>query len=138
MTRLQDDQINDVLVKYMRILLIIGSLFAALSVLLGAFGAHALKNRLSIEDLAIFEIAVRYQMYHSLGLLFMGVISFYLTEKLVSIPAYFMILGIIIFSGSLLLLVFTNLRWFGAITPIGGFCLIIGWLLLAYNIYFYA
>ena len=122
----------------MRILLIIGSLFAALSVLLGAFGAHALKNRLSIEDLAIFEIAVRYQMYHSLGLLFMGVASFYLNEKLVSIPAYFMTLGIIIFSGSLLLLVFTNLRWFGAITPIGGFCLIIGWLLLAYNIYFYA
>ena len=122
----------------MRILLIIGSLFAALSVLLGAFGAHALKNRLSIEDLAIFEIAVRYQMYHALGLLFMGVASFHLTEKLVSTPAYFMILGIIIFSGSLLLLVFTNLRWFGAITPIGGFCLIIGWLLLAYNIYFYA
>ena len=80
MTRLQDDQINDVLVKYMRILLIIGSLFAALSVLLGAFGAHALKNRLSIEDLAIFEIAVRYQMYHALGLLFMGVASFHLTE----------------------------------------------------------
>ena len=122
----------------MRILLIIGSLFAALSVLLGAFGAHALKNRLSIEDLAIFEIAVRYQMYHSLGLLFMGVARFYLNEKLVSIPAYFMTLVIIIFSGSLLLLVFTNLRWFGAITPIGGFCLIIGWLLLAYNIYFYA
>ena len=122
----------------MRIFLIIGSLFAALSVLLGAFGAHALKNRLSIEDLAIFEIAVRYQMYHALGLLLIGVASFHLTEKLVSIPAYFMILGIIIFSGSLLLLVFTNLRWFGAITPIGGFCLIIGWLLLAYNIYFYA
>ena len=122
----------------MRILLIIGSLFAALSVLLGAFGAHALKNRLSIEDLAIFEIAVRYQMYHALGLLFMGVASFHLTEKLVSIPAYFITFGIIIFSGSLLLLVFTNLRWFGAITPIGGFCLIIGWLLLAYNIYFYA
>ena len=122
----------------MRILLIIGSLFAALSVLLGAFGAHALKNRLSIEDLAIFEIAVRYQMYHALGLLFIGVASFHLTEKLVSIPAYFMTFGIIIFSGSLLLLVFTNLRWFGAITPIGGFCLIIGWLLFAYNIYFYA
>ena len=122
----------------MRILLIIGSLFAALSVLLGAFGAHALKNRLSMEDLAIFETAVRYQMYHALGILLMGVASFYLTEKLVSIPAYFMILGVIIFSGSLLLLVFTNLRWFGAITPIGGLCLIIGWLLLAYNIYFYA
>ena len=122
----------------MRILLIIGSLFAALSVLLGAFGAHGLKNRLSMEDLAIFETAVRYQMYHALGILLMGVASFYLTEKLVSIPAYFLILGIIIFSGSLFLLVFTNLRWVGAITPIGGLCLIIGWLLLAYNIYFHA
>ena len=121
----------------MRILLIIGSLFAALSVLLGAFGAHGLKNRLSMEDLAIFETAVRYQMYHALGILLMGVASFYLNEKLVSIPAYFLILGIIIFSGSLFLLVFTNLRWFGAITPIGGLCLIIGWLLLAYNIYFH-
>ena len=122
----------------MRILLIIGSLFAALSVLLGAFGAHGLKNRLSMEDLAIFETAVRYQMYHALGILLMGVASINLTEKLVSIPAYFLILGIIIFSGSLFLLVFTNLRWFGAITPIGGLCLIIGWLLLAYNIYFHA
>ena len=122
----------------MRILLIIGSLFAAFSVLLGAFGAHGLKNRLSMEDLAIFETAVRYQMYHALGILLMGVASFYLTEKLISIPAYFLILGIIIFSGSLFLLVFTNLRWFGAITPIGGLCLIIGWLLLAYNIYFHS
>ena len=122
----------------MKSLLIIGSVFAALSVLMGAFGAHGLKNRLSIEDLAIFETAVRYQMYHALGILLMGVASFYLTEKLVSAPAYFLILGIIVFSGSLFLLVFTNLRWFGAITPIGGFCLIIGWLLLAYNIYFYA
>ena len=120
----------------MKSLLIIGSVFAALSVLLGAFGAHGLKNRLSIEDLAIYETAVRYQMYHALGILLMGVASFYLTEKLVSSPAYFLILGIIIFSGSLFLLVFTNLRWFGAITPIGGLCLIIGWLLFAYNIYF--
>jgi len=122
----------------MKSLLIIGSVFAALSVLLGAFGAHGLKNRLSIEDLAIFETAVRYQMYHALGILLMGVASFYLTEKLVSAPAYFLILGIIVFSGSLFLLVFTNLRWFGAITPIGGLCLIIGWLLFAYNIYFHA
>ena len=122
----------------MKSLLIIGSVFAALAVLLGAFGAHGLKNRLSIEDLAIFETAVRYQMYHALGILLMGLASIDLTEKLVSTPAYFLILGIIVFSGSLFLLVFTNLRWFGAITPIGGLCLIIGWLLFAYNIYFHA
>ena len=122
----------------MKSLLIVGSVFAALSVLLGAFGAHGLKNRLSIEDLAIFETAVRYQMYHALGILLMGLASIDLTEKLVSTPAYFLILGMIVFSGSLFLLVFTNLRWFGAITPIGGLCLIIGWLLFAYNIYFHA
>ena len=122
----------------MKSLLIVGSVFAALSVLLGAFGAHGLKNRLSIEDLAIFETAVRYQMYHALGILLMGLASIDLAEKLVSTPAYFLILGMIVFSGSLFLLVFTNLRWFGAITPIGGLCLIIGWLLFAYNIYFHA
>ena len=122
----------------MKSLLIIGSVFAALSVLFGAFGAHGLKNKLSIEDLVIFETAVRYQMYHALGILLLGVTSFFLTEKLVSTPAYFLIFGVIVFSGSLFLLVFTNLRWFGAITPIGGLCLIIGWLLFAYNIYFHA
>ena len=95
----------------MKSLLIIGSIFAALSVLLGAFGAHGLKNRLTIDDLAIFETAVRYQMYHALGILLMGIASFHLTRKLVSTPAYFLIFGVIIFSGSLFLLVFTNLRW---------------------------
>ena len=122
----------------MKSLLIIGSVFAALSVLFGAFGAHGLKNKLPIEDLVIFETAVRYKMYHALGILLLGVTSFFLTEKLVSTPAYFLIFDVIIFSGSLFLLVFTNLRWFGAITPIGGLCLIIGWLLFAYNIYFHA
>ncbi len=120
----------------MKSLLIIGSIFAAFSVLLGAFGAHGLKNRLSLEDLVIFETAVRYQMYHAIGILSMGVLSLSLNEKIVSAPAYFLILGVIIFSGSLFLLVFTNLRWFGAITPLGGLCLIVGWLLFAYNIYF--
>ncbi len=138
MIRAQYDKINDILIENMKTLLTIGSLFAAFSVLMGAFGAHGFKNILSVEDLAIFEIAVRYQMYNALGLLLMGVAGFYLTEKLVSIPAYFLILGTVIFSGSLFLIVFTNLRWFGAVAPIGGLCLIIGWLLFAYNMYFYA
>ena len=122
----------------MKLFLITGSILAATAVIFGAFGAHALKTRISLEDLNIFETAVRYQMYHALGILLLGVTSFFLTEKLVSTPAYFLIFGVIVFSGSLFLLVFTNLRWFGAITPIGGLCLIIGWLLFAYNIYFHA
>ena len=119
----------------MKSLLIIGAVFAAFSVLLGAFGAHFLKNRLSIEDLAIFETAVRYQIYHSLGIMIMGVASFYIPHNLISLPSYFMIFGTIIFSGTLYLIVFTNLRWMGAITPVGGLCLILGWLIFAYNIY---
>ncbi len=119
----------------MKGLLIVGSLFAALSVLFGAFGAHVLKSRLSAEDLAIFETAVRYQMYHALGIMIMGVAGYYIPHNLISLPSYFMIFGTIIFSGTLYLIVYTNLRWMGAITPVGGLCLILGWLIFAYNIY---
>ena len=119
----------------MRALLVVGSAFAAISVLFGAFGAHILKSRLSTEDLTIFETAVRYQMYHSLGIMIMGVASFYISHNLISLPSYFIIFGTIIFSGTLYLIVFTNLRWMGAITPVGGLCLILSWLIFAYNIY---
>ena len=120
----------------MRNLIAAGAIFAALSVLFGAFGAHGLKDRLSFEYLAIFETAVRYQMYHSLGLMFMGSSGFHLPKNLIYIPSYFLIFGIVIFSGTLITLVLTDLKWLGAITPIGGLSLIIGWLLFAYNIYF--
>ena len=70
----------------MKSLLVIGSVFAAFSVLLGAFGAHGLKNRLSVEDLVIFETAVRYQMYHAIGILSIGVASFFLDEMPPSEP----------------------------------------------------
>ena len=120
----------------MRNLIAAGAIFAALSVLFGAFGAHGLKARLSLEYLAIFETAVRYQMYHSLGLMFMGSSGFHLPKNLIYIPSYFLIFGTVIFSGTLITLVLTDLKWLGAITPIGGLCLIIGWLLFAYNIYF--
>ena len=120
----------------MRNLIAAGAIFAALSVLFGAFGAHGLKDRLSFEYLAIFETAVRYQMYHSLGLMFMGSFGFHLPKNLIYIPSYFLIFGIVIFSGTLITLVLTDLKWLGAITPIGGLSLIIGWLLFAYNIYF--
>ena len=119
----------------MKVLLVVGSAFAAFSVLFGAFGAHILKSRLSAEDLTIFETAVRYQMYHALGIMIMAVTGFYIPDNLISLPSYFMIFGTIIFSGTLYLIVFTNLRWMGAITPIGGLCLILGWLIFAYNIY---
>jgi len=120
----------------MRNLIAAGAIFAALSVLFGAFGAHGLKDRLSFEYLAIFETAVRYQLYHALGLMLMGISGFHLPDNLIQLPSYFLIFGTVIFSGTLIILVLTDLKWLGAITPIGGLCLVIGWLLFAYNIYF--
>ena len=120
----------------MKNLIVAGSIFAALSVLFGAFGAHGLKTLLSFEYLAIFETAVRYQLYHALGLMLMGISGFHLPDNLIQLPSYFLIFGTVIFSGTLIILVLTDLKWLGAITPIGGLSLIIGWLLFAYNIYF--
>ena len=120
----------------MKNLIVAGSIIAALSVLFGAFGAHGLKTLLSLEYLAIFETAVRYQLYHALGLMLMGISGFHLPDNLIQLPSYFLIFGTVIFSGTLIILVLTDLKWLGAITPIGGLCLVIGWLLFAYNIYF--
>ena len=120
----------------MKNLIVAGSIIAALSVLLGAFGAHGLKTLLSLEYLAIFETAVRYQLYHALGLMLMGISGFHLPNNLIQLPSYFLIFGTVIFSGTLIILVLTDLKWLGAITPIGGLCLVTGWLLFAYNIYF--
>lgn len=119
----------------MKIFLISGALLAGTAVLFGAFGAHGLKARLSAEDLSIFETAVRYQMYHALGILLIGVIGFHLSHDDLLLPTYFIIAGIMIFSGSLYLLVLTQTRWLGSITPIGGVSLVIGWIFLAINIY---
>tara|TARA_B110000444_G_scaffold3596_1_gene3325 strand:+ start:2909 stop:3277 length:369 start_codon:yes stop_codon:yes gene_type:complete len=119
----------------MKTWIVFGSILTGLAILLGAFGAHALKSRISPEDLAIFETGIRYHIYHSIGLILIGILGFYFPHNLIDIPAKLFLLGISIFSGSLYLLVLTNTRWLGAITPIGGICYMIGWLLLAFNIY---
>ena len=119
----------------MRLVIILGALIAGSAVLFGAFGAHGLKTRISIEDLNIFETAVRYQMYHALGILIFGVMGYFLPHETLLIPAWFLIVGVIIFSGSIYLLIFTQERWLGAVTPIGGFFLVIGWILFTINIY---
>lgn len=119
----------------MKLWLCIGAILAGLAVLIGAFGAHGLKAKVSHEDLEIFNTGVNYHMFHALAILLMGAISFYLPHDIISVPAYFMFTGVVIFSGSLYLLVITNLRWLGAITPIGGLCFIIGWFLFAYKVY---
>lgn len=119
----------------MKTWLIVGASLAGLAVLLGAFGAHGLKSKVSPEDLLIFETGVRYHIYHALGLMIIGMIGFHISPDILQVPAYLFSAGILIFSGSLYMLVLTNTRWLGAITPLGGLCFIAGWILLAFNIY---
>jgi len=111
--------------------LLIGAVLGATGVVAGAFGAHALRGRLDPADLAVFETAARYQLYHALALV---AVSIWL-EQAVRPPfewaARLFALGVVLFSGSLYLLVLTGQKWLGAVTPVGGGLLILGWLALA-------
>ena len=110
----------------------LGALSAFISVAAGAFGAHALSNYFADKaDLkANFETAVRYQMVHGLAIL---IVAWFVTRfggNLVSTSGWLFLLGIIFFSGSLYIMSLTDLRWLGAVTPIGGVAFLTGWLLL--------
>ncbi len=119
-----------------RLSLILGSLFAGLAVALGAFGAHALRDRLDADLLNTFETAVRYQMYHALGLLAVGlVLARFSSSAFIPLSGWLFVAGIVLFSGSLYLLCFTGARWLGAVTPFGGVAFILGWLLLAWGVW---
>jgi uncharacterized membrane protein YgdD (TMEM256/DUF423 family) len=111
----------------------IGALSALLAVAAGAFGSHALKTRLSPEMLSVFEIGVRYQMYHAFALIACAWAYIRWPGTLVSTSGWLFVGGTIIFSGSLYLLSLTGTRWLGAITPIGGVALMAGWLCLAWS-----
>ena len=112
-----------------RIHMILGALFSLLSVALGAFGAHVLRQRLEPSDMAIFQTAVHYQGYHGLALLVVGAWFYYAkSPKQLSWAGSWFTAGIVVFSGSLYLLVAIGARWFGAITPIGGVCFLLGWI----------
>ena len=113
----------------MKYFFILGAALAGLSVVAGAFGARALKSKLTPELLTIFETAARYQMYHALGLIMVAVVNE--GSILITIAGWLFLGGIIIFSGSLYILSLTGIRWLGAITPIGGLAFIIGWACLA-------
>lgn len=112
----------------------IGALLGALAVVLGAFGAHGLRARVTPDLLEVYETAVRYHFYHALALVLTGVwadrVGTTVMPPGVVSAAVFFLLGIAIFSGSLYLLVLTGMRWLGAITPIGGIALIVGWVFL--------
>jgi uncharacterized membrane protein YgdD (TMEM256/DUF423 family) len=112
----------------------VGSVLAGLGVVFGAFGAHALKASLTSKMLDTFETGVRYQMYHGLGLLALAwAISRWPERRLVP-AAWLLLVGTVVFSGSLYLLVVTGVRWLGAITPLGGVALLAGWGLVTWRL----
>jgi uncharacterized membrane protein YgdD (TMEM256/DUF423 family) len=116
---------------------ITGIVFGILAIILGTFGAHALKKVLSLEQLVTFETGVRYQMYHALFLLFFSTQND-LTEKAKKTIYYLVLFGVILFSGSIYVLATNNLtpfdfRVIGFVTPIGGLLLILGWSVFLYH-----
>jgi uncharacterized membrane protein YgdD (TMEM256/DUF423 family) len=116
--------------------LILGSLLSALSVAIGAFGAHSLKELLERTDrIATFETAVQYQIFHSLAILIIGILLHTGIAPKVGLAGNLFFIGILIFSGSLYMLCLTGKTWLGAITPIGGTLFIVGWVLVAWQIW---
>lgn len=113
--------------------LMIGAIGAALAVSTGAFGAHILEPIVSESVFITYQKAVRYQMYHSIGLIIVALISSQTPTKAVNIAGWCLLIGMITFSGSLYLIVFTGFSWLGAITPIGGVLFVIGWISLAFS-----
>ncbi|BBN82381.1 UPF0382 membrane protein [Pseudoalteromonas sp. A25] len=115
-----------------KLFLLVGSLFCMLSVALGAFAAHGLKQHLDEYALGVFKTASDYQMSHGLALIAVGLLLKWGVK--VSISGWLLIAGIVLFSGSLYLLAITGIKWLGAITPIGGVCFIAAWVVLIVKI----
>ncbi len=116
-----------------QLFLTIAAIFGGLSVAAGAFATHALRPQLSNRALEIFETGARYQMYHALALLAVGLLIHQaeLPPPTLTPAGYCFIAGVLIFSGSLYALSLTDIQWLGAIAPVGGVALIAGWICLA-------
>jgi uncharacterized membrane protein YgdD (TMEM256/DUF423 family) len=118
-----------------RLFFAVGCLSALVAVALGAFGAHGLRGRLVPDMLMSFEIGVRYQMYHALGLLAVGLALSRWPSSAVALAGWLFIAGTIVFCGTLYLLAVSGQRWLGAVTPVGGAAFIAGWLVLAWAVW---
>ena len=111
--------------------LAIGGLAALLAVIAGAFGAHGLRGVVTERALSVFETAVSYQMYHALALIMTALMpALGLKRRLLAVASGFWVAGIVLFSGSLYLLVLSGTHWLGPVTPVGGVCFMVGWALL--------
>ncbi len=119
-----------------KFILVTASALGAFSVMIGAFGAHILREILEMKGrVGTFETAVQYQFYHSLALLGIGLLMYKIEDKLLHYASVSWMAGIVVFSGSLYLLSVSGYRWLGMITPVGGLLFIAGWILLFYVTY---
>ena len=116
-----------------RLFFIVGSLLGCIGVLLGAFAAHALKGQLSADRFMVFEVGVRYQMYHAFALLAAAWAYSKWPRTTLKASGWLFIVGTVLFSGSLYAMSLTGVRWLGAITPLGGVAFAIGWLCMAWS-----
>ena len=114
----------------MKMIISLGAISAMTAVMLGAFAAHALKASLTEQALHVFQTGVQYQFYHSLALLILAIMYRQSPQPMLLWSAGFMLAGILLFSGSLYLLALSQQQWFGPLTPVGGLCFIVAWLLL--------
>ncbi len=115
--------------------MITGAVLMSFAVIIGAFGAHSLKEKITAEYLTVFETGVKYHFYHALGMMIVSLSAFQFSTVSYHIPCILFLAGIILFSGSLYVLSITGIKWLGAIAPIGGVSFILGWLLTAYQLY---
>ena len=115
--------------------LIASCLLAMIGTILGAFAAHAFKHTLTPYQQQILHTGIFYQFIHSMALFGTGLLLFQFKSKLIEFAGYLLLVGIFLFSGSLYALTFTQIKWLGIITPLGGLCFILGWLALAVGIY---
>jgi len=118
-----------------KLFLILGSANAALAVMLGAFGAHALKSRMEESLLKVYQTGIEYHFYHALGLILIGILAMNISVNIwLKSAGYMMAVGIMLFCGSLYLLSIFNLRWLGMITPLGGLLFILAWISLCISV----
>ena len=114
--------------------LLLGVAFCGLSVVLGAFGAHGLKDKLSDYSISVFNKGVMYQFFHGIGIILTVILDYNLKTLSFDTSIWLFTFGIILFSGSLYILAITEVKWFGMITPIGGIMFILGWALMFINV----
>ncbi|MGE7761942.1 DUF423 domain-containing protein [Peribacillus sp. NPDC097895] len=121
----------------MKLFIILGALNGFIAVALGAFGAHGLEGKIPDKYLETWQTAVQYQMFHAVGLLVIGLLAGKLSSPLINWSGWLMLIGIILFSGSLFVLSVTQIKVLGAITPLGGVSFLVAWVLMIIAAYKY-